>query len=136
MSAAAGTVLSSDKALSRRQAIGLTFFCTLLAAVSQILIKIGANHLPEAGLQHTVVAAATSVPLIVGYALYGLMTLVFIFALRDEELSTLFPIISLTYVWVAWLSFYFFHEAMNAAKWFGITVIVIGVAVLGKGGRK
>jgi multidrug transporter EmrE-like cation transporter len=120
------------KPLSRRQAVGLVFLCTLLGAAGQILIKYGAVALRGADP----LAMLTNVSLMAGYSLYGLMTVLFIFALRDEELSILYPIISLTYVWVAMLSVYYFKETLNAYKLVGISVIVAGVAVLGKDGRK
>ena len=56
-------------------------------------------------------------------------------ALKHGELSLLYPIISLSYVWVAILSVLIFHETMNALKIAGICVIMIGVAVLGRGSR-
>jgi drug/metabolite transporter (DMT)-like permease len=64
------------------------------------------------------------------------MTVLFVFALRHEELSILYPIISLTYVWVAGLSTVFFGESLGWLRTLGIVAIVLGVAVLGKDGRK
>jgi uncharacterized membrane protein len=58
-----------------------------------------------------------------------------VFALRDGELSILYPIIALTYVWVTILSVLFFHESMNAFKLLGVAVVVTGVTVLGRGGK-
>jgi drug/metabolite transporter (DMT)-like permease len=108
------------------------FFCTLLGAAGQVLIKTGANALSRSHPW----AMLTNVPLISGYTLYGLMTVLFIYALRDEELSFVYPIISLTYVWVTGLSFWLFHEALNPFKILGVVIIVAGVGVLGKDGRK
>ncbi len=62
-------------------------------------------------------------------------TVLMIFALRDGELSILYPIIALTYVWVTILSVLFFHESLNFFKLLGVTVVVAGVAVLGRGGK-
>jgi len=129
------------KKLSRRQSIGLVFLCTLIGAIGQIFINLGAkgtsSNMPWAtvdGAWHNLFAMATNFNLIVGYSLYALMTVLFVFALRDEELSIMYPIISLTYVWVAGLSVWFFHESMNVPKTIGILVIVAGVAVLGRSG--
>ena len=58
-----------------------------------------------------------------------------VYALRHGELSILYPLIALGYVWVAILSVLVFHETMNAMKLAGIAIIVAGVAVLGWGGR-
>lgn len=129
--------------MSRRQSVGLVFVCTLLGAAGQILIKTGAKASATSapwttvsGVWTNLYAMATDPHLIGGYALYALMTVVFVFALRDEELSILYPVISLTYVWVAALSIWLFRETMNLPKLLGILIIVAGVGVLGKGGKK
>lgn len=83
-----------------------------------------------------VVAIVTNVPLISGYVLYGINTLMLVLALREGELSMLYPIIALTYVWVTLLSYTLLSEPPNVFKNIGITTIVIGVAVLGRGGKK
>lgn len=113
-----------------KQAVGLVFCCTLLGAAAQILMKLGANRQP------TLLQMLTSVPLMVGYCFYGMSTLLLVFALRKAHLSVLYPIISLTYVWVTVLSIFIFQEQMNAFKVIGLTIIVFGVAVLGFGDRK
>ena len=102
-------------------------------------MKLGAHNLPAAGP-----AVLLANPLIVlgnfalmgGLSLYGLFTLLLIFALRDGELSVIYPIISLNYVWVTILSMILFHETMNPFKACGVTVIVLGVMVLGRGGGR
>ena len=81
-------------------------------------------------------ALLSNVPLIAGYALYGVNTLMLVLALRDGELSMLYPIIALTYVWVTLLSYLLLGEKSNFYKNVGIATIVVGVAVLGRGGRK
>jgi drug/metabolite transporter (DMT)-like permease len=48
----------------------------------------------------------------------------------------LYPIIALTYVWVTLLSYALLPEKPNVYKNIGITAIVAGVAVMGRGGRK
>jgi len=112
----------------RRQPVGLVFGCTILGAAAQILMKTGANHMNQTGL----LAMATNLPLMAGYCLYGLSTLLLVVALKDGELSLLYPVIALTYVWVTVLSFLVFHDSINPWKLLGIALIVVGVAVLGR----
>jgi len=81
-------------------------------------------------------AILTNFRLLAGYALYGLNTLLMVLALRDGELSMLYPIIALTYVWVTLLSYTLLREPPNAFKNIGIATIMMGVAVLGRGGKK
>ena len=109
----------------------LVFCCTVLGAAAQILLKTGANHLTHIDLWSIV----TSVPLIGGLSLYGVSTLLLVLALRDGELSLLYPVIALTYVWVTGLSFLVFHDRVNPIKLTGIAIIVAGVAILGRGSR-
>jgi uncharacterized membrane protein len=109
----------------------LVFSCTVLGAAAQILMKIGMSHFAP-----NVAALVNNVPLIAGYILYGINTLMLVLALREGELSMLYPIIALTYVWVTLLSYLLLGEPANLYKNLGIVTIVIGVAVLGLGGRK
>jgi multidrug transporter EmrE-like cation transporter len=109
--------------------MALVFCCTILGAAAQVLMKIGLGQ----PVQNGWVGYVTSLPLLGGYCLYGLNTVLLVFALRDGELSILYPIIALTYVWVTILSVAFFHETMNFFKLAGVAVVVIGVAVMGKG---
>ena len=115
----------------RTQSIVLVCICTVIGAAAQILMKIGVQTVsspnPLALLRNT--------PLLAGYALYGLFTGLFVIALRNGELSTLYPIISLNYVWVSILSAYIFSETLNPYRILGLTIVVAGVAVLGRGGQ-
>ena len=123
--------MQPNPAASRRRSILLVFSCTILGAAAQILMKVGMTHFAP-----NLAAILTNVPLIAGYVLYGINTLMLVLALRDGELSTLYPIIALTYVWVTLLSYLLLSERPNFFKNLGIATIVAGVAVLGRGGRK
>ncbi len=74
-------------------------------------------------------------PLVAGYSLYAVSTVLLVLALRDGELSVLYPILSMTYVWVLLLSLLIFHESINLFKILGISVIVLGVSFLGREDR-
>lgn len=114
---------------SHRQTIGLVMLCTVFGAAAQYFIKMS-------GMQMTAFSMAAlfaNLNLWVGLSLYGISTGLMILALRDGELSLLYPVISLTYVWVTVISFTVFHESIGASKIAGIAVICIGVALLGKG---
>lgn len=95
-------------------------------------MKMGANKL----VHPTLIQLATNWPLLTGYCLYGISTLLLVLALRKAPLSILYPIISLTYVWVMILSVLIFKESMNVFKVTGLVIVVSGVAVLGMDGKK
>lgn len=114
----------------------LVILFTLIAASAQLLMKLGTNQLPHGvPLRELIVGIVTDVPLISGLALYGVGSVVMITALKHGELSVLYPLISLSYVWVTIVSVILFHDSMNPLKIAGICVIMAGVAVLGRSSR-
>ena len=96
-------------------------------------MKIGTKGLPTgATFADTIIGIFTNPHLFAGYSLYGLSAILLILALRHGELSILYPVIALTYVWVAILSVVIFHENMPFLRMLGIATVVCGVAVLGR----
>ena len=146
-----GGVLSSATTLSevhivdgekRRRAVLSVIGCTLIIGAAQYLIKRGANQLAaqqhsvhggSVSLQAAVMGIFTNPSIFSGYCLYAVFTVLFVLALRHGELSILYPLISLGYVWVAIIGVVAFHEAMNPLKLAGIAIIMAGVTVLGRG---
>jgi multidrug transporter EmrE-like cation transporter len=119
-----------------RTSILLVLLCTFLGAAAQILMKTGGSSL--AGLSVAQVLShpqvlLRSLPLFAGYSLYGISTILLVLSLRRGQLSVLYPIISLTYVWVLLLSVAIFGEHLNFWKVAGVTSIVAGVSFLGRG---
>ena len=104
----------------------LILLSTLITTSGQILWKFGSNNLPN---------IITNWPLIFGFALYGLGATILIFALKNGQLSTLYPIYATSYIWVSLSSVYFFNEILNTSKIFGIITIIIGVSFIGFGDK-
>ena len=71
--------------------------------------------------------------LLAGFSMYGVSMVLLVLALRHGELSLLYPMFAMTYVWVTILSVLVFHESMNVFKLAGIAIIIGGIAVLGRG---
>jgi multidrug transporter EmrE-like cation transporter len=111
----------------------LILLFTFLAASAQVMWKYGTVRL---GDHPTLLVLITDVPLIAGLAVYGMGAILMILALKHGELSVLYPLLSLSYVWVAILSVLLFHESMPAPKIAGICIIMAGVATLGKGAHR
>ena len=138
------TVLEAplDTRGAARRSFLLVFSCTVIGAVAQMLIKTGAGQL---GVHVTLIdvlhdpllifrfglGIASNVKLFCGYCLYGVNTFLMALALKGRELSRLYPIIALTYVWVTLLSLFFLSEQMNFFRAMGIVFIVGGVSILG-----
>jgi drug/metabolite transporter (DMT)-like permease len=119
------------------RALLMVFCCTLIGAASQILIKLGTRSLGEHPSMVATALGIFTVPMLfAGYALLGFSTVLFVLALRRGELSLLYPVFTLTYVWVTVLSVKILHESMNNLKIAGLVTIMAGVAVLGRASRQ
>jgi multidrug transporter EmrE-like cation transporter len=123
------------QALNRKAAL-LVLSATLLNAAAQISFKFGANKMATHSPWETVWAMITNLPLITGYSLLGGSTILMVLALRRGQLSILYPIMSLGYVWVTALSVIIFHEQMTIFKTLGLLTVMGGVAILGMDGRR
>jgi len=120
----------------RKRSVMIVVACTFIGALAQVLIKFGAVHLEHANFLSTALSIFTVPSLFAGYCLYGVFAVLLVYALRDAELSIIYPVIALTYVWVSILSVVVFHETMSPLKTIGVGIIVAGVAVLGRGGTR
>lgn len=129
------TDIEQIQAKQRRRSVLIVVACTLMGAAAQVLIKLGASQLSHASLVATFVSIFTVPTLFTGYCLYGIFAALMVLALRHGELSILYPVIALTFVWVSILSAVIFHETMTPLKIAGIATIIVGVAVLGLGSK-
>jgi drug/metabolite transporter (DMT)-like permease len=142
-SSSAASVVESAVGSRRTKPVYLVLGITVFAAAAQVLMKFGAMH-PMPGVNpadlSSVIGFLTALlgnwQLLLGYGLQACNSFLLILALRDGELSMLYPIIALTYVWVNLLSMYFFHEHLNLWKSLGIALVIGGVATLGKASRR
>lgn len=109
------------------KAIGLMVLVTFLTSAGQVLWKVGAEK-----LELTITGTLFNFPVIIGLFFYGIGVLVLLKALKGHEVSTLYPVLALSYIWVSVVSFFYFEEIMNMYKIMGVLVIIVGVIVLGK----
>lgn len=103
----------------------LVFISTLFGSVASFFFKKGANLLnKKTSLNHL---------LIIGGFIYVLATIFYVAGLKFGDLSYLYPLNSLAYIWIAIISYFFLKEKMNFMKIFGIVLIIAGVVFIGFG---
>lgn len=110
----------------------MVFCCTIFGAAAQILFKVGLKAMP----QFSVAALLVNWPLLLGLTCYGGSTILLVMALREGELSLLYPVISLTYAWVTILSIFWLGESFNPFKAVGLVTIICGVCLLGRNPKR
>ena len=125
-----------DPAKARKISTVLVFACTVIGAAAQMLMKAGVHTTPHDTALGMLVAIFRTPALFAGFSLYGLSAALLVVALKYGELSILYPVIALTYVWVTALSVVINNESLNPLKVIGLATVVIGVAVLGRSAKK
>lgn len=106
----------------------LLFGTTGLLALGQVLFKLSADHEPAHPW-----AFLFSPIFIAALAIYGLATLMWIFALRHFPITVAYPMQALAIVIVLVIGGVFFGERLSIVQWMGIGAIILGTAALAMG---
>ena len=93
-------------------------------ALAPIYLKKGLNQLE-------IFSIRSYKNVVIGIFIFGSGLLPLIFALQYSDLSVLYPLTSLSYVWTALYSAHFLGERVNKYTWTGIAFTVGGVFLMG-----
>lgn len=116
---------------TQSRAVVLVMLSTVFTSLGQISLKKGANQ-----LVFGVFELIRNYPLILGCVLYAVGAVMLIVSLKYGELSVLYPVYALNFIWVSVLSPRFFpSDSMNVVKWLGVFFVIVGVSFIGLGGR-
>jgi multidrug transporter EmrE-like cation transporter len=107
----------------------LVLVASFIGSFGAVFLKMGSAKLRD-GL-----AQIVNYRLAAGVALYLLSTCFFIVAIRNGELTVLYPLVSLGYVWTMLWSKLFFKEPLTRQKFLGLFLILVGVSFIGMGNR-
>lgn len=105
----------------------LVAFCALLGGIGQIFFKLASQS-----LSFEFMSLVSNWKLWVGLFFYGIATILFVFALKQGNLSILYPIIATSYIWVTIFSMIILKEVFPFYKWSGVLLIILGVGIITK----
>ncbi len=112
-------------------------FSVFLGVIGQLFFKLGINAYKA---QHGALALGPQAVLVflqplvfIGLACYGMASVTYIVVLSRVPLSVAYPIVSLTYPLVVFISQVIFKEAVSGIAWAGVLCICCGVALIGRG---
>ena len=113
----------------KNMAILLVIIASFLSAAAQILFKFA-----SAKLEFSFLALITNIELIAGFVAFVIVAFLFIVALKNGELTVLYPLLAAQFIWVAIASPFFFPtDSVNMIKALGIVVIMFGIYAIAKG---
>jgi|SRR3989344_440277 len=120
-------MLSLKRGFTKKQVIWLVLFTTIILSFGQIFLKYASNFQGPIYLNYFA---------LIGIFLFGLSGLLMLVCLKFGELSLVYPFLATSYVWVALFSMFFFKETVSTMAWIGIFTILVGITLVGVGGKK
>jgi len=112
------------------RSILLVFFASFIGSFGAVFLKLGAGR-----LHRDLKTIIFNWRLAVGIALYLLSFIFYYLGVREGELSILYPMVSLGYIWTLVWSRLFFQEPVSRRKVVGLAMIMVGIVVLNLGNR-
>ena len=114
----------------------LLYFDIILGALVQVILKKGMNQQGIVDVKFTREAIFRMIKMylnsiiIIGTLIYGFSIVLWTVVLSKIELSYAYPLASLNYPLVAFISTLVFKEKVPRMRWFAIAIIVIGVILV------
>jgi drug/metabolite transporter (DMT)-like permease len=129
--------LKRVKSSANLQSLGFVLSSVAFGAVGQLVLKAGMNSLGKSQFSvETLIAMATNPLVLVGVAIFGISTLLWLAALTKADLSFAYPFLSLSYIAVLVGGALLFHEAVTLGRVIGFVVIVAGVWIVARGEKQ
>ncbi len=111
----------------------IDFIAVLLVVVGSLIGSYGTLLIKKGTIQYSFLQLWRSAFLWKGFSLYAISVVLYILALPRENLTVLYPLVSINYVWVTLFSVKFLQEKMNRWKWIGLGGIIVGIVLIGIG---
>jgi len=105
----------------------LVFASSLIGSFGAVFLKMGATQLNGSLLSFL------NKRLILGVALFLGSSVFYALGIKGGQLSVLYPMVSLGYIWTVIWSKLFFNESFTRQKFAGLGLILVGVLFVGLG---
>ena len=107
----------------------------LFAVAGQLTLKSAMDNVGRIGkhsaIGETLVRAAKEPRLWTGLVLFGVSAVFWLVVLSRVRLSVAYPVVGISYIVIVLLARYRLHEHVPPLRWVGVTVIAIGIAIIG-----
>ncbi len=103
---------------------------SFIGSFGAVFLKSGAGKLTR-----NVLKLILNWRLAVGVALYLFSSYFYVLGLREGELTILYPLVSLGYIFTFIWSRIFFKEPFTTNKFIGLSLVVVGIVLLQLGNR-
>lgn len=105
----------------------LVFAASVVGSFGMVFLKMGAAQLDGS------IRSFVNSHLALGVALFLGSSVFYAWGIKGGQLSVLYPMVSLGYIWTLLWSRMFFNEALTREKFMGLGLILAGVFLVGLG---
>jgi drug/metabolite transporter (DMT)-like permease len=105
----------------------LVFLASVIGSFGAVFLKLGSAKINRSPLSFL------NSRLVFGVCLFLGSSVFYAFGIRGGQLSVLYPMVSLGYIWTLIWSRVFFKEAFTREKFVGLALILLGVFFVGLG---
>jgi len=105
----------------------LVLLGSFIGSIGMVFLKKASKDMHKGFLEIVNVNSA------IGVTLFVISSVVYITALRNGQLSVLYPMVSLSYVWAMVWARIVFHEPLTKQKFVGLGLVLVGVFFVGLG---
>ena len=110
----------------KKLVILLVILATFLTAAGQLLLKQASQK-----IEWDFIALITNYSLIAGIIVYAFSLGLLFLSLKFGELSVVYPLMALSFIWVTLISIIYFKELVTTTNMVGIGLIFVGGMLIG-----
>ncbi len=105
----------------------LVFMASVVGSFGAVFLKLGAKQLTRS------IVSFVNWRLALGVALFLGSSVFYALGIKGGQLSVLYPMVSLGYIWTLLWSRLFFKEPLTGQKFLGLGLVLLGVFFVGLG---
>ncbi len=109
------------------KSMALVFTASIVGSFAAVFLKLGATRINRSLLSFL------NRSVILGVALYLASSVFYALGIKGGQLSVLYPMVSLGYIWTLIWAKLFFNEPFTRQKLTGLVLILVGVVFVGLG---
>jgi drug/metabolite transporter (DMT)-like permease len=109
------------------KSMGLVFTASIFGSFAAVFLKLGAAKINRS------VLSFVNRSVVLGIVLYLASSVFYAFGIKGGQLSVLYPMVSLGYIWTILWARLFFKEPFTPQKLAGLALILLGVVFVGLG---
>lgn len=117
------------------QGFVIVFISVSLSAIAQLSFKHGVTNVDLTPYNHIIVKSwmlFTSPFVFLGLCLYGVGTILWLFALKQMDLSLAYPFVGMSFIMVFLMGVFLLGEPFNINRLIGTIIIIIGILFLAR----